>query len=142
MGKPVPQEYRTSLEDYKRQLEADLRDIQARIHHVTKLLADDPINHPVEPLSPMNGDGPTIRSGMYKDLKMGQALLAYLNERGTVPVTKVAIDLTEGGVVTLQKQKTPGERVRRIRITIGNNKRKLVFDPVSDTVKLREEERK
>jgi hypothetical protein len=139
MAKPLPPEQKASLEDYKRQLENERREIDARLSQIEAFLTGETVTP--ESFPPTNGNGPKVKPGMYRHLKFGQALFAYLQERGTVPVSKVAIDLTDGGVATLQKQKSPGERIRRVRITIGNNKRRLVFDPTSDTVKLREEEK-
>lgn len=83
-----------------------------------------------------------VQPGQYRSMKFGEALKAYLFDRGEVPVSRVAADLTTGGVETLVKQKTPGERLRRLRITIGNNKKYVLFDEQNDTVRLRPEKGK
>jgi hypothetical protein len=85
---------------------------------------------------PTNNHNHVVKPGQYKNLKFGQAIFAYLEEHGEVPVSKLAADLFVGGVHTLTKQKNASERIRRTRITIGNNKQKLVFNPDTDTVKL------
>lgn len=77
-----------------------------------------------------------VEPGQYRTMKMGTALQAYLAERPgqDIPVSQVAMDLTDGGVETLVRQKTDQERLRRIRICIGNNERIVELNRRRDTV--------
>ena len=93
--------------------------------------------------TPDSDNYPDVQVDQYRTMKMGTALQAYLSDRAglEVPVYRVMQDLTKGGVKTLVKQnkatpeKTEAERLRYVRICIGNNLKKVEWNSTHTAIR-------